>query len=152
MTHPDWSAELVKRRINAYPPYVGAGIEVTHVAEDGGEIRVRMPLTEENANLVGTHFGGSLYAMVDPHLMILLTRRLGPDYVVWDQAASIDFLRPGRGTVHATIRVTEAEVERIREATADGSKARPDWSLDIVDEGGGIVARVHKILYVKRRS
>ncbi len=152
MTESDWSAESLRRRINAYPPYVGAGIEVTHVAEDGSEIRVRMPLNERNANMVGTHFGGSLYAMVDPHLMILLTRRLGPEYVVWDQAASIDFLRPGRGTVRSTIRVTASELERIREATADGSRHRPEWTLDIVDEAGEIVARVRKILYVKRRT
>lgn len=148
----DWNAEWLRRRINEYAPYVGAGIEVSHLAEDASEIGVHMPLRESNANLMGTHFGGSLYAMVDPHLMILLTRRLGPEYVVWDKSASIEFIRPGRGTVSSTIRLTETEVERIRNATANGSKCLPEWTMDIVDEAGDVVARVRKTLYVRRRG
>jgi acyl-coenzyme A thioesterase PaaI-like protein len=146
------SDEALRERLNAYPPYAGAGIVVTHVAADGSEIRVRMPLTERNRNLVGTHFGGSLYAMVDPHLMILLMRRLGPGYVVWDRSAAIDFRRPGRGTVHATIRVTDGEVDAIVAATANGDKHLPEWTLEIVDDDGGLVATVHKTLYVRRLS
>jgi acyl-coenzyme A thioesterase PaaI-like protein len=146
------SDEALRERLNAYPPYAGAGIVVTHVAVDGSEIRVRMPLTERNRNLVGTHFGGSLYAMVDPHLMILLMRRLGPGYVVWDKSAAIDFRRPGRGTVHATIRVTDGEVDAIVAATANGDKHLPEWTLEIVDDDGGLVATVHKTLYVRRLS
>ena len=144
-------AEDLRERINTYPPYVGAGIEVTYLAPDFSEIRVRMPLTPENENLVGTHFGGSLYAMVDPHLMILLTRRLGDGYVVWDQSATIDFLEPGRGIVTSTVRITDEEVAAIRDATSEGDKHLPSWTLEVVNEGGDVVARVTKTLYVRRR-
>ena len=137
--------------LHAYPPYAGAGILVTHIAEDASEIRVEMPLTDRNVNLVGTHFGGSLYAMVDPHLMILLIQRLGPDYVVWDQEANIDFRKPGLGTVHATIRIADEEVEAIRSATADGDRHLPQWTLAILDEQDEVVATVLKTLYVRRK-
>lgn len=146
-----WDPEGLRERINRYPPYVGARIEVTHIAADASELRVRMPLEEANTNLVGTHFGGSLYAMVDPHLMILLIRRLGPDYVVWDKSATIDFVRPGRGTVHATIRLTDAEIAAIRAATQDGEKHLPQWQLEIVDDDGEVVATVLKTLYVRKK-
>lgn len=152
MTTGSWRPEELKRRLNAYSPYVGARIEVTHVARDGSEIRVRMPLEEDNTNLVGTHFGGSLYAMVDPHLMILLMRRLGPGYVVWDRSATIDFLRPGRGTVYATIRVTDSEVDAILSATKGGDKHLPRWTLEITDAEGDVVARVLKTLYVRKKE
>lgn len=148
---PAWDPEALLRRVNEYAPYVGARIEVTHLAADGSEIRVRMPLEPSNANLVGTHFGGSLYAMVDPHLMILLIARLGPEYVVWDRAARVEFLKPGLGTVHATIRVSEAEVEAIREATRNGDKHLPEWVVDVVDEEGEVVTRVVKTVYVRRK-
>lgn len=95
-------------------------------------------------------FGGSLYAMVDPHLMLLLMHRLGPEYVVWDQSAHIEFVRPARGTVRATVRVTDAEVEAIRAATAAGEKHLPQWQLAILDGGGEVVATVRKTLYVRR--
>ena len=147
----NWDPEAFQKRLNAYPPYVGARIEVTSVAADASKIGVRMPLDERNANLVGTHFGGSLYSMVDPHLMILLIQRLGPEYVVWDRSARIDFLRPGRGTVHATVRVTDSEIAAIREATSHGEKHYPEWTIDIVDDDEELIAQVEKTLYVRRR-
>jgi hypothetical protein len=70
--------------------------------------------------------------------------------VVWDKSAAIDFRRPGRGTVHATIRVTDGEVDAIVAATANGDKHLPEWTLEIVDDDGGLVATVHKTLYVRR--
>lgn len=145
-----WDEASLRDRINTYPPYVGAGIEVTYVAPDASELRVEMPLTATNENVVGTHFGGSLYAMVDPHLMLLLQVRLGPGYVVWDKAAEIDFVRPGRGTVASTIRVSDDDVRSIREATANGEKHFPEWTLDVLDEEGEVVTRVRKVLYVRK--
>ena len=151
MTHDSWNPEALRASLHAYPPYAGAGVLVTHIAEDASEVRVEMPLTDSNVNLVGTHFGGSLYSMVDPHLMILLIQRLGPDYVVWDKEANIDFRKPGRGTVHATIRITDEEVEAIRSATANGDKHLPQWTLAILDERDEVVATVLKTLYVRRK-
>ena len=151
MTPDGWNPEALVGRLRAYPPYAGAGVLVTHIAEDATEIRVEMPLTDENVNLVGTHFGGSLYSMVDPHLMILLMRRLGSDYIVWDKAAHIDFRKPGLGTVRATIRVTEEELEQVRSATASGDKYLPQWTLSVLDEQDEVVATILKTLYIRRK-
>ena len=148
----DWDPEALRTRINSYGPYSGAGIEITHIAPDASEVRVRMPLDDGNRNLVGTHFGGSLYSMVDPHLMILLMRRLGPEYTVWDKSATIDFIAPGRGLVEAVVRLSGQEVNAIREATVGGAPAFPEWSIDITDEVGQVVASVQKTLYVRRRK
>jgi len=59
-------------------------------------VRIRLPLIWRTRNYVGTIFGGSLYGAVDPIYMIMLIKALGPDYIVWDKAATIRFLRPGR--------------------------------------------------------
>ncbi len=149
MTRHAWNPEALRGHLNAYAPYAGSGIVVTHIAEDASEIRVEMPLTDSNLNLVGTHFGGSLYALVDPHLMILLMQRLGPDYVVWDKEACIDFRKPGIGTVHATVRVTNEETEAIRAATTNGDKHLPQWTIEVLDEEDKVVATVLKTLYVR---
>jgi acyl-coenzyme A thioesterase PaaI-like protein len=131
MTPDAWSPEALRTRLHAYAPYSGAGVLITHIADDASEIRVEMSLTDKNVNLVGTHFGGSLYSMVDPHLMILLLQRLGPGYIVWDKEAHIDFRKPaGMGTVHATIRITDEEVVAIRSATANGDKHLVGHALD----------------------
>ena len=151
MTHDTWKPDALQSLLSAYAPYAGAGILVTHVADDASEIRVEMQLTDRNANLVGTHFGGSLYSMVDPQLMILLAHRLGSDYVVWDKAAHIDFRKPGLGTMYASIRITDDEVRAIRSATVDGDRHLPRWTLEIVDEHEEVVATVLKTLYVRRK-
>ncbi len=146
-----WNPGALRAHLQAYAPYAGAGVVVTHIADDESEVRVEMPLTEQNVNAVGTHFGGSLYSMVDPHLMLLLIRRLGPDYVVWDKEANIRFEKPGVGTVHAMIRITDEEVDAIRSATATGDKHLPQWTLAVLDEQNEVVATVLKTLYVRRK-
>ncbi len=147
-----WDPEELRRRINSYAPYVGARIEVTFVSEDASEVRVQMPLEEDNANLVGTHFGGSLYAMIDPHLMLLFMQRLGPEYVVWDRAASIEFLKPGRGTVHSTIIISDTTVEEIRERTRTGERYLRSFVVEVLDDEEDVVMRAEKTLYFRRRS
>ncbi|CAN0601777.1 unnamed protein product, partial [Ectocarpus sp. 12 AP-2014] len=131
---------------------LGAGVKVTQLADDFSSATVEMRQHWYNTNYVGTHFGGSLYSMVDPMYMLLLMRKLGDDYIVWDKSASIDFIRPGKGTVTARFELTEERVAAIREATASGEKMLPEWDVDIVDEAGVCVARVHKVLYVRRKK
>ena len=142
---------LLKFLLRFYPPYFGAGIRITHISPDWRELRVEMKLRWYNRNIMGTQFGGSLYSMIDPHLMLLLMQRLGGEYTVWDKRAEIEFVRPGRGTVTSTITVTDAELDDIRKNTAAGQKYLPEFNLKILDDNGGIVAQVKKILYVRRK-
>jgi acyl-coenzyme A thioesterase PaaI-like protein len=111
-----------------------------------------MKLTSLNRNLVGVHFGGSLYAMCDPWYMLILIRLLGNDYIVWDKAASIKFISPGRGKVVATFHIPPEHVDQIRaDADRDG-KTEPTFSADVLDERGQVVAHVEKLLYVRRKK
>src|SRR3546814_3855988 len=87
------------------PPYLGTGIRGTRVSADFAEIDVQMGLHWYNRNALGTQFGGSLYAMVDPFLVLMTLQQIGDDYIVWDKGAQIDFVAPGRGTVYAKFRM-----------------------------------------------
>jgi acyl-coenzyme A thioesterase PaaI-like protein len=141
---------LKLRAINLYPPFLGAGIRVRRGA-DGREFDVRMKLAAFNRNFVGTHFGGSLYAMCDPFYMLILIPALGPEYVVWDKAATIRFLRPGRGTVRARFAITEEQIAEIRRAADEGENVEPSFTVQVVGEDGQVVAEVEKVVYVRRR-
>jgi hypothetical protein len=81
----------LRRWINFWPPFLGAGIRVTHIAPDMKSVDVEMKLRWWNANYVGTHFGGSLFAMTDAFYMLMVMANLGRDYIVWDKAASIRY-------------------------------------------------------------
>ena len=98
---------------NVFPAFRGTGGRVRFVAPDFREIRVELPLSRRTRNYVGTIFGGSLYAAADPFYMIMLIQTLGPDYVVWDKAASIRFQKPGRSTLFAGFLLPESETDEI---------------------------------------
>src|ERR1039458_1263587 len=91
----------LRRLVNLWPPFLGAGIRIKHIAPDMKAVDVEMKLRWWNANYVGTHFGGSLFAMTDPFYMLMLMANLGRDYIVWDKAASIRYRKPGKGTVRS---------------------------------------------------
>lgn len=151
MTH-FWKRLRFKFLIALYPPYLGAGVRIKDVARDFSWIEVMMPLHFWNRNYVGTHFGGSLYSMTDPFLMLMLMEQLGPDYVVWDKSASIRFRRPGKGIVRARFELPASRVEEIRNEADIQEKVEPSFTVDIVDDRGEVVAEVQKLLHVRKKS
>lgn len=138
--------------INWYPPFLGMNIRIVDTSSDFLTIRVQSKLSRRNLNAVGTHFGGTLYAMCDPWFMLILMHALGDGYIVWDKAAQIQFLRPGRGTVSATFHIPPERITEIRAPADRGEKVEPTFSVDIVDAQNEIVARVEKLLYVRRKN
>lgn len=140
----------MRKLVNLYPPYVGAAIRVRRT-ESGGYL-ARMKLTWYNRNLFGTHFGGSLYAMCDPFYSLILLEELGRDFIVWDKAATIDFRRPGKGTVSAHFEISPDRVEEIRQTTLRDGKTEPRFSAEIVDGDGEVVAVVEKVIYVRAKN
>ena len=143
---------ISKFLLNRYTPYRGAGIEIDKVDLANYHIRIKMPLTRKNQNIVGVHFGGSLYSMVDPFYMLILMHHLGSKYIVWDKSASIQFLSPGRGTVYADIRLDSTEIDRIKQLAENHEPVYRNYNLNIFDESGVRIAEVQKIIYIRRKK
>jgi Domain of unknown function (DUF4442) len=146
------SSRALRRWINYWPPFFGAGIRVKHIAPDMKAVDVEMRLRWWNANYVGTHFGGSLFAMTDAFYMLMLMANLGRDYIVWDKAASIRYRMPGKGTVRAEFRLSDAQLDDIREKLKTLPKYEPTFQVEVKDEAGDVVASVEKLLHVRRKD
>ena len=142
---------ILRHGMNLWPPFLFAGIHVAAISPDWRHARVELRMRPWNRNYVGTHFGGSLFAMTDPFWMLLLMRLLGREYYVWDQSGAIDFLKPGRGAVSARFDIDDAVLAEIRQATAGGAKYLHWFENEVVDAGGQVVARVRKQVYVRRK-
>jgi len=125
---------------------------VKYVAPDWHEIRVEIPLFWRTRNYVGTIFGGSMYGAVDPIYMLILLRRLGSEYVVWDKAASIQFKKPGRSTLHAHFVITDEELASIKSALENARSVDRTYTIDLVDGTGTVCATVEKVIYIGRRQ
>jgi acyl-coenzyme A thioesterase PaaI-like protein len=145
----NWSWQILRAKlINFYPPLFGAGIYSRTL--DEFTTCVEMKLTVFNRNILGAHFGGSLYAMCDPWFALILMRSLGTEFIVWDKAASIKFLYPGRGTVTATFHIPPERISEIRLEASRGNKVEPTFRVDVLDAKGKVIAHVEKLLYVRK--
>ncbi|MBI1750852.1 MAG: DUF4442 domain-containing protein [Acidobacteria bacterium] len=137
---------------NLFPAYRGTGGRVTYIAADWSEVRVKLPLSWRTRNYVGTIFGGSLYGAVDPFYMIMLIKRLGPEYIVWDKAATVRFRKPGRGTLRAHFFLPQDELHAIRAALEVTPSVDRVYQVDLVDSGGVVHATVEKVVYIRRKD
>jgi len=143
---------LVRWRFNFFPAYRGTGARITYIADDWREVRIKLPLNWRTRNYVGTIYGGSMYAAVDPFPMVMLIRALGPEYVVWDKAATIQFKRPGRSTLHAVITLEDEEIETIKAELGQRPSVERSSEVDLTDEDGLVYASVDKTIYIRRKE
>jgi hypothetical protein len=145
-------SHALRRWINLWPPFMGMGIRIKHIASDMKTIDVEMKLRFWNANYVGTHFGGSLFAMTDPFYMLMLMANLGPGYIVWDKAATIRYKKPGSGTVRAEFRLFDNQIGDVREKLNTLPKYEPVFMVEVKDEAGIVIAEVEKVLHVRKKE
>jgi hypothetical protein len=96
---------------------------------------------------VGTLFGGSIYGAVDPVYMVMFIKLLGPEYVVWDKSATVEFRKPGKSTLTAEFAVTNEDVETIRTALATAPKFEWLYRIELKDEEGELCAVVDQTLH-----
>ena len=143
-------SRLRRWAFNLFPAYWCTGARITYLAEDFREIRIRLPLTWRTRNYVGTIFGGSMYAAVDPMYMMMLIQNLGADYEVWDKSASIRFRKPGRGTLRARFLLPEEELVDIRRTLEEEPTTDRRYTVDLVDGEGEVHATVEKVVHVRK--
>ncbi len=143
--------KILFKLINFWPPFLGAGIRVERISDDFYEIDVSLKLTFWNRNYVGVAYGGSLYSMTDPYYMLMLLEILGKDYIVWDKAASIKFIKPGTQKVFAKFRLTPSQIEQFKNECETQKKIEPNLTVSVVDSEGTLIAEVVKTLYIKKK-
>jgi acyl-coenzyme A thioesterase PaaI-like protein len=147
-----WNTRVTRWGFNWFPAYRGTGARIDYIASDWREVRIRLPLSRRTRNYVGTIFGGSMYAALDPIYMIMLIKILGRDYVVWDKSAAIRFRRPGRSLLTATFRLDEARLDAIRGAVQAEGKTDVRFEIDLRDEAGEVIASCEKVISIRRRE
>jgi acyl-coenzyme A thioesterase PaaI-like protein len=146
------SSHALRRWINFWPPFLGMGIRIKRIAPDMKAVDVEMKLRFWNANYVGTHFGGSLFSMTDPFYMLMLMANLGGGYIVWDKAATIRYRKPGKGTVRAEFRLSDSQIDDVREKLKTLPKYEPVFTVEVKDGDGVVIAEVEKVIHVRMKK
>jgi len=146
-----FKTRLMRLFFRVHPAYHGTGGRVTYISADWSEVKLEIPHNWRTRNYVGTIFGGSLYGAVDPMYMIMLIQRLGPEYIVWDKAATIQFKKPGKCKLFAHFEIGDEEVRSIHQELESGRSLERVYQIDITDLEGTVYAKVEKTIYIRRK-
>lgn len=136
--------------MNFWPPFLGAGIRVAHISHDWRRITTELRQYGLNRNYMGTHFGGSLFAMTDPFYMLMLIKNLGKNYNVWDKAGTIEFIKPVRDKVTAEFTLPQGRLDRIAALSGNCEKHFETFVIEVKAPNGEMVAKVRKTVYIRR--
>ena len=147
-----WQTWLYKHFFNFFPAYRGTGGRVVAISHDFKKVKIKLPLNWRSRNYVKTIYGGSIYGAVDPMYMLMLIKILGNDYIVWDKAATIRFIKPGRSTLFATFEIENEEIESIKKQLETERAIDRCYTVDLVNEEGVIHASVDKIIYLRKKN
>lgn len=119
--------------------------------DDWTGARVKLVLNRRNRNQHGTAFGGSIGAMTDAFYALLLMHQLGKDYKVWDQAAQLEYVSPGTGTIYGVFEVPREVAEQIRAKCDAGEKVLHWFEVDLTLHDGTVVARARRQIYARKK-
>lgn len=136
---------------NLFPAYRRTGARVTYISADYHQMKVKLPLNWKTRNYVGTIYGGSIYAGIDPIYMLMLMHILGKDYILWDKAAKIRFRKPGRDTLYADFILTPDEIAEIKRLAEDERSIDRVYNVELKDKNGVLHAEIEKTLYISKK-
>lgn len=115
-------------------------------------MRVKLPLNWRTRNYVGTIYGGSIYASVDPIYMLMLMKILGPDYIVWDKAAKIRFRKPGKETLYVDFHLSDDEIDEIKRLAENARSVDRIYDVELKNKDGVVHAQIEKTLYISKKG
>lgn len=144
---------FLKFGFNISPMYRRSTAKVISISDDIKTVKIRIPLSYKNKNYVGSIFGGSLFASVDPIPMIQLMYILKEEYIVWDKSAEIKFKRPAREDMYATFEFSDEEVEEIITKVNEHKEFEHPKLTQITNKTGDIVfCEVTKTIYIAQKE
>jgi hypothetical protein len=147
-----WKAHVIRFGFNLHPAYRRTGGRVDYVSPDMTLIRIRLPLNRGTRNLVGSIFGGSLFAVTDGPHPFLLIAGLGREYIVWDKAASIQYKKPGRATLYADCVITPEEIAEIRDILTRQPAVDRVYRVELKDRAGVVHSVVERTVYIANKE
>lgn len=147
-----FASKLDRIKFNFFPAYRGTGARVVYISDDYREMRVKIPLSWRTRNYVGTIYGGSMYAGIDPIYMLMLIKNLGRDYVVWDKAAKIRFKRPGKETLFADFLLDENELAEIKNLLETSKSIDRVYNVELKNKDGKTHCVIEKTLYIAKKQ
>lgn len=146
------SENVLKWAMRFYPPMLFQRIWVKRFHPEFRGVEVKVFKSILNINYNKSVFGGTIYAAADPFYAVLfyqLMLRKGFRVIVWQKAAEIFFLKPGRSDLYFNIHISVEEIDHICSLMETDGKAEHRCMLEITDSEGDVTARVSNLVYIR---
>jgi len=143
---------LLRLKFNLFPCYRATGARCTYISPALQEVHITLPLKRRTRGYFSTMFGGSMYAAIDPVYMVMLNILLGANYIVWDKAATIRFLKPGKTTLYAVFNVRDEELKEIRSILSSQEKIDRHYHVELRGDDGIVYAECEKVVHIRRKK
>lgn len=146
------SENTLKWAMRFYPPLLFQRIWVRRFHKDFLGVEVRIFKSAFNINYNKSIFGGTIYAAADPFYAVLfyqLMLRRGYKTIVWQKAAEIFYLKPGRSDLYFNINIDVKDIDRICSSLDNNGKTEHQCTLEIKDKHGDVAARVSNLVYIR---
>ena len=140
-----------ERLMEYYPPFLFMGVKIEHVAKDYSSLRFSLPLRWYSKNTHGTMFGGFICAAADP-VAAILCGRIFRDAITWTKHQFVDFIKPGKGRLHATVKITEDDIKAINDALSTKGKIIYEFEFNFYDAHEVLVAKVRNGVYLRAKK
>ncbi|TGL60588.1 PaaI family thioesterase [Leptospira sarikeiensis] len=148
-----WNLFLFNRMIKKnWPMYYRLGVRFKSVSDDLKKLKVVFPFNRKTKGFGDTHFGGAIYAFVDPLYVFSISKNLGPEYLVLDTKAEIDFLKASNSDLYAEIEVLKEDLEKMQEECKSNKKTTRKYSIEVLDANFQKIAIVQKTIYIRAKS
>lgn len=149
---PTWRGTAARVGFNLHPSFRSTGGRAVFVSPDLRHIRIKLPWNWRTRNIVGSIYGGSLFAITDgPHPTMLMAN-LGRDYIVWDKAASIRYRKPGYTALYVDFVIDEAELLFVRTALKTKQELERVYTIELKDKHGTVYAVVERTVYIAHKK
>lgn len=122
------------------------------LSPDFRKLTVRLKLSWRTRNVVGTIFGGSMYASTDPMYMLMLMQVLGKNYIVWDKGCTIRFKKPAEEPIFARFLITDEMLKDVLDNVAAKGEYTFTWMIQYKDKNDVVYAEFDKVMYAATKS
>jgi acyl-coenzyme A thioesterase PaaI-like protein len=146
------STRLWRLYFNLYPAIRGTGGWLRFLSGDWHEAHLSLRLNLRTYNYKGTIFGGAMFAAGDPLYMLMLIKIMGEEYVIWDKAASIRFLRPAKTRLRARFLLSPEAIAALKADIEREQEIDRTFSFEYVDAEGTVYARSERTIYLAKKA
>jgi acyl-coenzyme A thioesterase PaaI-like protein len=136
---------------NVFPAFRGTGGRLISVSPDFLTITARLRYNWRTKNIMGSVYGGSLFAVTDGPHPIMLMAALGPESVVLDKAASIRYRKPAYEDLTVQFHFSPEEILEIEHRLQRENEFEYQVSMNLTGMDGSVFATVDRTLYVTTR-